>query len=88
MKYNDLSKGELRNRIKTLENKNESSERALRGVVAGRLRTDRATAPTSNSDVNTTDKLGDIIRTTTYQYTLVNDGGTLKWARHALDVTW
>lgn len=75
-------------RIKDLENKLEAAERGIRQSVAGRLRTDRTTAPTSNGDVNSTDKLGDIIRTTTYQYTVVNDGGTLKWARSALDITW
>jgi hypothetical protein len=55
--------------------------------IAGRLRTDRTT-PTSNSDVNATDKEGDVVRTTTYQYIIVNDSGTLKWARHAIDITW
>lgn len=56
-------------------------------LVMGRLRIDRV-APTSNSDIQTPDQLGDIVRTGTYEYIVVNDSGTLKWARHAIDVTW
>lgn len=55
--------------------------------VLGRLRTDR-TAPSSHSDVTASDFEGDIVRSATWEYLLVNDGGTLKWARHAIDVTW
>ncbi len=55
--------------------------------VRGRLRTDRA-APSANTNVVGGDKEGDVVRTATYQYIVVNDAGTLKWARHAIDVTW
>ena len=56
--------------------------------VRGRLRTDRTT-PSANSDIAAgVDKEGDVVRTATYQYIVVNDAGTLKWARHAIDVTW
>lgn len=55
--------------------------------LRGRLRTDRTT-PSANTDVNSTDKEGDVVRTATYEYVVVNDAGTLKWARFALDVTW
>lgn len=56
-------------------------------LVQGRLRNDRP-VPTSHSDVTVTDKEGDIVRSATYEYLLVNDAGTLKWGRHAIDVTW
>lgn len=76
-------------RLSRLENNEQKKDRELKSkYVQGRLRTDRTTAPSSNSDVNSTDKLGDIIRTSTYEYILVNDNDTLKWARHAIDVTW
>ena len=76
-------------RVDSLEDKEKRRTRELRSnFVQGRYRTDRTAVPSSNSDVNTTDKLGDIIRTTTYEYILVNDSGTLKWARHAIDITW
>lgn len=55
--------------------------------VGGRLRTDRA-VPTGNGDVVDTDRLGDIVRSAAYEYIIVDDSGTLKWARHALDVSW
>lgn len=45
----------------------------------GRLRVDRTTAPASSSDVNATDLLYDVIRTTTNEYVLINNGGTLAW---------
>lgn len=57
-------------------------------LVQGRLRTDRST-PSSHTDVNDgIDKLGDIVRTAAYEYVVVNDSGTLKWSRSAVDVTW
>ncbi len=56
-------------------------------VVIGRYRTDR-TAPISSNDVQTPDKEGDIVRDGGYEYIVVNDSGTLKWARIALDVAW
>lgn len=55
--------------------------------VQGRLRTDRAT-PSANSNVVGDDRLGDIVRTAAYEYIVVDDSGTLKWARQALDVSW
>jgi hypothetical protein len=48
--------------------------------VQGRLRTDR-NAPTSSSDIETGDQLYDIVQTVTYQYTLLNNAGTLNWVR-------
>lgn len=55
--------------------------------LLGRIRSDRS-FPASHSDVNVTDKENDIVRSATFQVVLFNDGGTLKWARSALDVTW
>lgn len=55
--------------------------------LTGRVRTDRE-FPTANGDVNDTDKEGDIVRSATYEVILINDSGTLKWARSALTVTW
>lgn len=57
-------------------------------LVRGRFRTDRAT-PSSHTDVTAgIDREGDIVRTGAYEYIVVNDAGTLKWARQALDVAW
>lgn len=56
--------------------------------VRGRLRTDRP-APAAFDDIaDGVDKEGDIVRTSAYEYTLINDAGTLKWARFAVDVAW
>lgn len=61
--------------------------------VIGRLRLDR-TAPTGNGDVQPSDREGDVVReydsggATYYEYTLVNEDGTLKWGRATLDTTF
>lgn len=55
--------------------------------IEGRLRVNRA-APSSVTDVSSTDRVGDIVRTTTYTYTLIDDSGTLKWDRQAVDISW
>ncbi len=79
---------DAKTRLEVLEKRERDSVRTLRGkFVSGRLRIDR-TAPSSHSDVVGGDELGDIMRSGTYEYLLVNDSGTLKWARHAIDVTW
>lgn len=49
--------------------------------VLGRLRTDRSTGPATSADVNATDKLYDVIRDTSFEYVLINDGGALAWRR-------
>jgi hypothetical protein len=56
-------------------------------LLRGRLRSDRA-VPTSSTNVVGGDQEGDIVRSGTYEYIVVNSSGTLKWARHALDSTW
>ena len=79
---------ETNSRLDVLEKKERDLARTLKNrFVAGRLRTDR-TAPSAYTDVVGGDELGDIVRTGAYEYLLVNDSGTLKWARHALDVAW
>ena len=47
----------------------------------GRLRTDRSTGPANSADVNSTDKLYDVIRDTSFEYVLINDTGNLRWRR-------
>ena len=58
----------------------------LRQVFVGGRSTTRV--PSGPTDVVATDQLGDIVYDATYQYTLVDDSGTLKWDRRALDVSW
>jgi hypothetical protein len=53
----------------------------------GRHRTDRV-APTAHNDVQSPDLLGDWVLTSAYLYVVVNDSGTLKWGRTALDTAW
>lgn len=55
--------------------------------IVGRLRTDR-TAPASATDVQEPDKLYDVVRTSTYEYVLIDVSGTLKWSRKAVSVVW
>lgn len=54
----------------------------IRGRLVGRA------APSSNSDVSASDREGDTFFDGTYQYTLVDVSGTLKWDRRVLDVSW
>lgn len=46
--------------------------------------------PSTPTDVLATDNLGDVVINTagTYEYKLVDVGGTVKWARTALDTAW
>lgn len=55
--------------------------------LRARLRTDRV-APATYDDVQPPDKEHDIIMASDYLYFLVNDSGTLKWARVAVSVSW
>jgi hypothetical protein len=48
--------------------------------LQGRLRTDR-NAPSSSTDIETPDRLYDIVRDINYQYTLINNAGVLNWVR-------
>lgn len=48
--------------------------------VLGRLRFDR-TAPLSSTDVQTPDKLYDIVRDEDFEYVLINVAGDLRWRR-------
>ena len=76
--------------LQTIEVMDQSAEQVnadFDGKLSGRLRTDRTT-PTGNADVAAGDAEGDVIRTGGYTYTLVSDGGTLKWDRQAWDVAW
>ena len=71
-----------------LRRRMDTQEKTLPGqYLKGRIRTDRAT-PSASTDVQTPDQLGDIVRTGAYEYIVVNDSGTLKWARIALNVAW
>ena len=55
--------------------------------VSGRSTT---RVPSSATDVVATDRKGDVVYATdaTYMYTLVDNMGTLVWARIALDTAW
>lgn len=52
--------------------------------IKGRLRTDITVAPTSSTDVNSTDKLYDMIILPTEQYILINDAGSYEWRKITL----
>lgn len=56
--------------------------------VKGRNRTGERTVPAAFDDVEAPDREGDVILADDYFYFLVNDSGTLKWARFAVDVAW
>lgn len=75
---------DIEKRIKRLELDSQNSSRTFENFfVKGRLRTERA-APSSSTDVTSGDKLYDIVITTSYIYTLVNDSGNLRWRRVAI----
>jgi hypothetical protein len=72
---------QLLQRIANIENQLRSINNTLLPFfVAGRLRTDR-TAPTSSSNVEAVDELYDRVVTTSYEYILLNNSGTLEWVR-------
>jgi len=57
--------------------------------VLGRGRFETRVAPSSPSDVLSTDELGDIVNDSTHEYKLLNISGTgLRWDRRVLDVSW
>ncbi|CAB4214630.1 hypothetical protein UFOVP1454_56 [uncultured Caudovirales phage] len=56
--------------------------------VLGRARGVTRAAPSSNSDVLSTDEVGDYVNDGTYEYKLLNISGTLKWDRRTLSVAW
>lgn len=75
--------------ITVLRNEDVSEIRNLNNrLVAGRLRTDRTTPSAHDDVIDGIDKEGDIVRTGTYEYIIVNDSGTLVWARSAVDAVW
>ena len=75
---------DIEKRIKQLEFNAGNAPRTLENYfVKGRLRTERA-APSASTDVTSADKLYDIVITTSYIYTLVNDSGNLRWRRVAI----
>lgn len=72
-------------RIQFLEDQLQSLNQGLNNFfIKGRLRTERA-APANSADVGSGDMLYDMVITTTYLYTLVNDGGNLRWRRVAIN---
>ena len=54
--------------------------RLANNYTLGRLRFDR-TAPVNSGDVQSPDRLYDIVRDTSYEYVLINDSGSLAWRR-------
>lgn len=91
----DLSATDMQNKLDSLKMEIDRMRRAMEAqptlftakFVLGRFRHDRI-APTSHSDMLASDKEGDIVRSATHEYIVVNDSGTLKWARSSIDVTW
>ncbi len=69
-------------RLVDLENQVRDLNKVLQSFfLQGRLRTDRA-APTNSADIAPgIDKLYDRVVTTTYEYILLNNAGTLQWER-------
>lgn len=53
-------------------------------IGSGVTRSSRTTAPTSSTNVSTTDNDGDFYAVPGFLYILVNNSGTLKWQRTAL----
>lgn len=47
-----------------------------------------ARVPSSATDVQADDRLGDVVNDATYEYKLVEVSGVLKWDRRALSVGW
>lgn len=64
----------LEENVRILQNKLANS------YVLGRLRFDR-TPPLSSTDVQTPDKLYDIVRDEDFEYVLINVAGNLRWRR-------
>lgn len=91
----DLSSTDTQTKLDAIQKEVDRLRRAIEvqpalynaKFVLGRFRHDRV-APTSNADVLASDKEGDIVRSATREYVVVNDSGTLKWARFSIDVTW
>jgi hypothetical protein len=71
----------LEERLRRVEDNQQVIENRLaNSYTQGRIRFDR-TSPTSSADVQTPDRLYDIVRDTSYEYVLINDAGTLAWRR-------
>lgn len=56
--------------------------------VFGRGRFTSRAAPSSATDVLSTDNEGDIVNDATHEYKLLNISGTFKWDRRTLDTSW
>jgi hypothetical protein len=83
MKQNTFNRpDQFEQRLVDLENQVRDLNKILQNFfLQGRLRTDRA-APTSSTDIAAgIDKLYDRVITTTYEYILLNNAGTLQWKR-------
>jgi hypothetical protein len=69
-------------RIRRLEELVYAMDNAFfNSFIRGRVRTDRTTPPATSTDINTTDKLGDVIYVYPYEYILINNAGTYNWVR-------
>lgn len=72
-------------RIALLETQVRNLTRSLEGFyIKGRLRTDRV-APTSSADVQAKDFIYDRVLSTSFEYILINNAGTLAWRRITLN---
>jgi hypothetical protein len=61
------------------------SFKSLNGkFIRGRLVSDARAVPANSADVVATDRLGDIIFSATFIYTLIDNAGTPAWRRVAL----
>jgi hypothetical protein len=66
--------GRVEEAIRVIEN------RLANSYLQGRIRFDR-TAPIDSADVQSPDRLYDIVRIYPYEYVLINNAGTLNWVR-------
>lgn len=74
-------------RVKRLEVRLEDlASRLERNYLRGRLRTDITSAPSSSTDINTTDQIWDIVILDDAQYIVVNNAGSLEWRKITLGV--
>lgn len=78
------SDNQLERRVNELERQSRNLNNTLQAFfVQGRLRTDR-TAPTSSTDIQSSDQLYDVVLKNNYEYVVIDNAGVLEWRRVAL----
>lgn len=86
MAFNDNTSNDLQRKVEKVADDLETLTISLKSqYMRGRIRTDR-TAPINSSDVQTPDKIYDVVYTATDMYVLINNSGTLAWRNISLGV--